>query len=116
MSFHILCGSTQIVTNMLLNLDSVSLILVRLTRKSVIGKDPVEQALVMNGVFMGMNSPQWVTGETITVHPGLHTSKSLQGYAELFLSSGGHIGSRSFGHSAVAYGSDGFALQKPKAW
>jgi hypothetical protein len=50
------------------------------------------------------------------VHPGLHTSKSLQGYAELFLSSGGHIGSRSFGHSAVAYGSDGFALQKPKAW
>lgn len=44
---------------------------------------------MMNGVFLGMDSPQWVTEETVTVDPDLHTAKSHQGKAELFLSSGG---------------------------
>lgn len=70
---------------------------------------------MMNGVFLGMDSPQWVTEETVTVDPDLHTAKSHQGKAELFLSSGGQVGCRSLGHSGVACGSDGFALQKPKA-
>ena len=70
---------------------------------------------MMNGVFLGMNSPQRATEETITVDPDLHAAKSHQGKADLFLSSGGQVGRRSFGHSGVACGSDGFALQKPKA-
>lgn len=44
---------------------------------------------MMNGIFLGMNSPQWVTEETITVDPDLHTAKSLQRNAELFFSCGG---------------------------